>query len=115
MAPRGRTIGLTKTIEYMRQKLRRDTNAGIDHFKMRMRAVEPRRYSDFSTLIGELDRVRHQVPRNLLQTHRLAHHDQTRRPKRHQHLNIPSGCSREHGINSSPDCGIQIGWLWFEV
>src|SRR4030095_7605579 len=111
MAPGSRTIGLPETIEYMRQKLRLDSNSRIYDFQMRMRTVETRRYSDFSTLIGKLNRIRHQVPRNLLQTDRLAHHNQTRRPKRHQHLDIPSSRSREHGINSSPDCGIQVGWF----
>ena len=77
---RRRAIGLAKTIEDMRQKLRFDTNTRVNHRKLRMFTIELSRDVHLPTRIGELNRIRNEVPGNLLQSNRLTEHSQTRRP-----------------------------------
>ena len=76
---RSRAIRLTKTIEHVRQELRLDANASIDHFEISLITVHSRDHLHFAIRLSELDRVGNDIPGDLLQTDRLAHHDQNGR------------------------------------
>src|SRR5689334_6982634 len=88
MPSRRRAICLAKTIEDVRQKLRYDADTRVNNRKLRVCAVELSGDAHLPAGFGELDRVRNEVPGNLLQTNRLAQHSQTRRPQRHRHIDI---------------------------
>src|SRR5688572_23927778 len=78
MRSRGARLFLTESVEDIRQKFPVDTDASIGHDDVylifRLAPCEPHR--DASPL-RELDRVRHQVPDNLLKTARIAEEHRT--------------------------------------
>src|SRR5688500_608469 len=81
VTPRGRTVGLPETIKHVRQKFWIDADSGVGYYEPRPRPLIPRSYKHFPTGLSKLDRVGNQVPRNLLEPHRLAHHDERRWPQ----------------------------------
>ena len=65
-------VGLPKTLEHVRKELRRDpdTRVADAHFHVRVDPLEP--HLNSAATVGELDRVRQQVPQHLLQPFRIA-------------------------------------------
>src|ERR1043165_8298129 len=98
MASRRGAVGLTKTIEHVRQKRRLNPDTCINHFKGRLRSVEPCSDADLPAWIGEFDRIRNEVPRDLLQSTGLSHHSKTCRPQRHIQLDVTRGSRGTHSV-----------------
>src|SRR5215510_9053128 len=99
----------------MREKLRRDADAGIDDAEIRLGSIEPGIHGHLPARIGKLDRVGNHVPRNLLQTNRLAHHDQARRIQQHQEFNAASSSGSTDSIDRGFDGHVQVSRLGFKV
>ena len=78
-APGGRGLGLRKAAEDLLLVLGRDADAGVTHrpdhgHRPRVMSDHPRRQHHFA-LLGELQRIAHQVHQHLLQPQRVAHQD----------------------------------------
>src|SRR5215217_6878082 len=66
------TIGLTKSIEYARQKLPLDALARVFHSHTRIRSMLLDAHTDLSAMWCELHRIRQQVPDDLVQARRVG-------------------------------------------
>jgi len=65
-------VGLSKSLEHIRQELRRDAAAGVAHRELHV-GVHPREAQlNLAAARGELDRVGEEVPENLLQSIRIS-------------------------------------------
>ena len=72
MVARERAVGLAEALEEMRQELRRDAFAGVADAQLDVRVDALEANLHASVPRRELDRIRQQVPDNLLQPLRIA-------------------------------------------
>src|SRR5207237_9888465 len=72
MLPRRAAVGLPKTLEDVRQKIRADALAIVADLKMHVRNVFKGANANLPTRRRKLDGVREQIPDNLLQAMRVA-------------------------------------------
>src|SRR5258708_29276832 len=65
-------LGLAESVEYVRQEILRNSLAGVAHSERQVAVMPFHPNRDPAVMRGELDRVRKQVPDDLLQSIRIA-------------------------------------------
>src|SRR6267142_5127012 len=88
MLARGRAVGLAETIEYIRKETRTNTLTSVTYAELEVVCGAFHLYLNTSAARRELDRIRQQVPNDLLQTVCITHGVACRRIKSYFKMQI---------------------------